>query len=153
MTCADFSKLGKIPFSKELLSIAETGIEISFLSFFRTDVGMLLGRVLLFELSLYQVRYFFGRYWWHKERFYIWVFKVIRKIPLCWWHVFLESFAYWCKVIIKMFCNIFWLTCSSAVYEKTIQFPCIDFLFPIITSLIPFQTALPFLMLSSKYFL
>ena len=53
ITCADFSKLGKIPRSKELLTIAERGIEISFLSFFRTDVGMLLGPVLLFELRLF----------------------------------------------------------------------------------------------------
>ena len=30
ITCADFNKLEKIPFSKELLMIAERGIEILF---------------------------------------------------------------------------------------------------------------------------
>ena len=52
ITCADFNKLGNIPFSKELLMIAERGIEISFLIFFRTEVGMLLGPVLLFKLRV-----------------------------------------------------------------------------------------------------
>ena len=52
ITCADFKKLGKIPFLKELLMIAERGIEISFLIFFRTEVGMLLGPVLLFKLRV-----------------------------------------------------------------------------------------------------
>ena len=52
ITCADFNKLGKIPFSKELLMIAERGIETSFLIFFRIDVSMLLGPVLLFELRV-----------------------------------------------------------------------------------------------------
>ena len=52
ITCAVFNKLGKIPFSKELLMIAERGIEISFLTLFRIDVGMLLGPVLLFELRV-----------------------------------------------------------------------------------------------------
>ena len=52
ITCADFSKLGKIPFSKELLTIAERGIEISSLIFFRTNVGMLLGPVLIFKLRV-----------------------------------------------------------------------------------------------------
>ena len=50
--CADFNKLGKIPFLKELLMIAEREIEISFLIFFRTDMGMLSGPVLLFELRV-----------------------------------------------------------------------------------------------------
>ena len=52
ITCADFNKLGNIPFSKELLMIAERGIEISFLIFFSIDVGMLLGPGLLFELRV-----------------------------------------------------------------------------------------------------
>ena len=52
ITFADFNKLGKIPFSKELLMIAEKGIEISFLIFFRIDVAMLLGPVLLFKLRI-----------------------------------------------------------------------------------------------------
>ena len=52
ITCADFNKLEKIPFSKELLMIAKPGLEISFLIFFRIDVGMLLGPVLLFELMV-----------------------------------------------------------------------------------------------------
>ena len=52
ITCAVFNKLGKIPFSKELLMIAEREIEISFLIFFRIDVGMLLGPVVLFELRV-----------------------------------------------------------------------------------------------------
>ena len=45
ITCAYFNKLGKIPFSKELLLIAERGIDISFLIFFMIDVDMLLGFV------------------------------------------------------------------------------------------------------------
>ena len=53
ITCADFNKLGKIPFSEELLMIAERGIEILFIIFFRIDVGMPLGPVLLFELRVY----------------------------------------------------------------------------------------------------
>ena len=52
ITCADFNKLEKIPFSKGLLIIAERGIEISFLIFFRIDMGMLLGPVVLLELSV-----------------------------------------------------------------------------------------------------
>ena len=53
ITCADFNKLGKIPFSKELLMTAERGIEISFLIFLIfLYVGMLLGPVLLFELRV-----------------------------------------------------------------------------------------------------
>ena len=52
ITCADFHKLGNIPFSNELLMIAEKGIEISFLIFCKIDVGMLLGPVLLFELKV-----------------------------------------------------------------------------------------------------
>ena len=52
ITCADFNKLGKIPFPKELLMIAEREIEISFLIFFRIDVGLLLGPVLLFKLRV-----------------------------------------------------------------------------------------------------
>ena len=52
ITCEVFNKLAKIPFSKELLMIAKRGIEISFLIFFRIDVGMLLGPVLLFALRV-----------------------------------------------------------------------------------------------------
>ena len=52
ITCADFHKLGNISFSKELLMIAERGIEISFLIFCKIDVGRLLGPVLLFELRV-----------------------------------------------------------------------------------------------------
>ena len=47
---ADYNKLEKIPFLKELVMIAERGIEISFLSFFKIDVGTFLGSVLLLEL-------------------------------------------------------------------------------------------------------
>ena len=52
INCADFNKLGKIPFSKQFLMIAKRRTEISFLIFFRTEMGMLLGPVLLFELRV-----------------------------------------------------------------------------------------------------
>ena len=52
INCTDFNKLGKIPFLKELLMIAERGIEISLLIFFRIDVGMLLDPVFLFKLRV-----------------------------------------------------------------------------------------------------
>ena len=52
ITFANFNKLPKIPFSKELLNIAERGIEISFLIFLKIDVGMLLAPVLLLELRV-----------------------------------------------------------------------------------------------------
>ena len=100
ITFAYFLKLGKIPFSKELLMIAMRGIEVSFLIFFKIDVSMLLrSSAFIIELmrvciTTDQVRYFFWSCWCHEERFCIWVFKVIRKIPLCWWYVFLEFFAY-----------------------------------------------------------
>ena len=81
--------------------------------------------------GLYQVRYFFWSCLCQEERFCNWVFQVIRKISLCCWYVFLEFLAYWCNVIIKIFCNIFWLTYSFAVYEMTIRFPCIGFWFTI----------------------
>ena len=137
ITCAVFNKLGKIPFSKELFLIAEREIEISFLIFFRIDMGMLLGPVHLFELRICVKSDISSGVWCQEEWFCNWVLKVIRKIPLCWWYVFLEFLAYWYKVIIEMFCNIFWLTYSFAVYEKTIRFLCIGFWFTIDYFIVP----------------
>ena len=76
ITFADFHKLGKIPFSKGLLIIAMRGIEVSFLIFFKIDVGMLLRfRAFITELRVCittdQVRYFFWSCWCHEERFCI----------------------------------------------------------------------------------
>ena len=133
--------------------IAEGGIEVSFLIFFRINVGILLGPMLLFKLRVCIKSYFIWSCWCHEEWFCIWVFTVIRKIPLCWWYVFLEFFANCCKVIIKIFCNFFWLTYSSVFYEKTIQFPCIGFWFTIDYFIDPNPNALQFLLLSSKYVL
>ena len=50
ITFADFNKLRKILFSKELLMIAKRGIEISFLIFFKIDELTVL--VLLLELRV-----------------------------------------------------------------------------------------------------
>ena len=111
--------------------IAERGIEISFLSFFRIDMSMLLGPVLLLELRISIKSDISSGVVGVMKNDSALSFKVIRKISVCWWYESLEFFAYWCKVIIKMFCNIFWLTYSSAVYEKTIRFPCIDFWFSV----------------------
>ena len=47
ITSADFNKFGKIQFSNELLMITEKGIQMSFLVFFKTDVGIMLGPVRL----------------------------------------------------------------------------------------------------------
>lgn len=47
ITSADFNKFGKIQFSNELLMITEKGIQMSFLVFFKTDVGVMLGPVRL----------------------------------------------------------------------------------------------------------
>ena len=117
-----------MPFSKELLMIAERRIKISFLISFRIDVGMLLGSVLLFELRVcIKSDISSGVIGVMKNGFAFAFFKVIRKIPLCWCLCFWSSLL--TNVIIKMFCNIFWLTYSSAVYERTIRFPCIDFRF------------------------
>ena len=52
ITFADFHKMRKIPFSKEFLVIPEKGLEISFLIFFRIDMGMILGPVLLLKLKV-----------------------------------------------------------------------------------------------------
>ena len=52
ITGAVFNKLGKISLSKELLMIGKRGMEISFLIFFRIDVGMLLGPLHLFEMKV-----------------------------------------------------------------------------------------------------
>ena len=102
------------------------------LNFFRDWCGYAVRSSAFIRIEgLSQVRYFLWSFWCHEERFCIWVFKVIRKIPRCLWYVFLEFFAYCSKVIIEMFWNIFWLTYSSAVYEKTVRFPCLDFWFTI----------------------
>ena len=45
ITSADFKKFGKIQFSNELLMITEKGIQMSFLIFFKIDVGIMLGPV------------------------------------------------------------------------------------------------------------
>ena len=129
ITCADFNKLGKIPFSKEFLMIAERGIEISFLIFFRIDMGMLLGPVLLFKLRVcIKSDIFFGVVGVMKNDSAFGFRRLSEKFLFVGGICFLSSLlidAY--SLVIKMFCNIFWLTYSSAVYEKTIRFPCIDF--------------------------
>ena len=68
-------------------------------------------------------------------------FRFLRSLEkfLSWWYVFLQFFAYWCKLITEIFCNIFWLQYSSTVYNKTIQFLRFHFWFTIdyCTDLIP----------------
>ena len=120
ITSADFSKLGKIMFSKELLMIAERNRNL-ILNFLQDWCGYPVRSSAFIRIEgLHQVRYFFWNSWCHEERFCLWVFKVIRKIPIYWWYVFLEFFAYSCKVIIEMFCNIFWLTYKSQGFTQAI---------------------------------
>ena len=102
--------------------IAMRGIEVSFLIFFKIDVG--------------KVQCFYYRTEWGfvspliKSNISSGVvgvmkndsaFKFLRLSEKFFsvGRMFLEFFAYWCKVIIEMFCNIFWLTHTSAIYEKT----------------------------------
>ena len=107
ITCADFNKLRKISFLKELLMIAERGIEISFLIFFRIDVSMLLLPVLLFEMRVFIKS--------DISSGVVGVMKndsAFRFLKLSQKFLFVGNMNFWSSLLID---------------EKTIRFPCTDF--------------------------
>ena len=111
--------------------IAERGTEIWFLIFFWIDMGMLLGPVLLLELRVcIKLAISSGDVGVMKNDSTFGFLRLPEKF------LFVNGMCFWSSLLIdvkciQMFCNIFWLTNSSAIYEKKIQFPCLDFWFTI----------------------